>query len=107
MFSGIDAGGEKHPKLATMLFIAHSGATAINAGKVYFTKNPMAINYPQWIAFVKYSYKQIKWVLLEKSEARDAYVSGKLYDDLKGTCFMVDKCFEKFSSGYIVVFDSP
>ena len=52
---------EKHPKLATMLFIAHSGATAINAGKVYFTKNPMAINYPQWVAFAKYSYKQLKW----------------------------------------------
>ena len=32
---------EKHPKLATMLFIAHSGAAAVNAGKVYFTKNPM------------------------------------------------------------------
>ena len=30
---------EKHPKLATMLFIGHAGATAANAGKVYFTKN--------------------------------------------------------------------
>ena len=48
---------EKHPKLATMLFIGHSAATAVNAGKVYFTQNPMAINYPQWIAFAKYSYK--------------------------------------------------
>ncbi len=44
--------GEKHPKLATMLFIGHCGATAVNAGKVYFTGNPMAINYPQWIAFM-------------------------------------------------------
>lgn len=96
---------EKHPKLATMLFIAHSGATAINAGKVYFSKNPMAINYPQWIAFAKYSYKQIKWVLLEKPEARDAYVRGQLYDDLKGTCFMVDRYFEEFSAGYIVIFE--
>ena len=51
---------EKNPKLATMLFIGHSAATAVNAGKVYFTQNPMAINYPQWIAFVKYSYKQLK-----------------------------------------------
>lgn len=51
---------EKHPKLATMLFIGHSAATAVNAGKVYFTQNPMAINYPQWIAFAKYSYKQLK-----------------------------------------------
>lgn len=96
---------EKHPKLATMLFIAHLGATAINAGKVYFSKDPMAINYPQWIAFAKYSYKQIKWVLLEKPEARDAYVRGQLYDDLKGTCFMVDRYFEEFSAGYIVVFE--
>ena len=44
---------DKHPKLATMLFIGQAGAAAINAGKVYFTKNPMAINYPQWIAFVE------------------------------------------------------
>ena len=44
---------EKYPKIATMLFIAHTGATTINAGKVYFTKNPMAINYTQWIVFAK------------------------------------------------------
>lgn len=67
---------EKHPKLATMLFIGHSAATAVNAGKVYFTQNPMAINYPQWIAFAKYTYKQLKWVLIEKPNARDAYVRG-------------------------------
>ena len=73
---------ERHPKLATMLFIGHSAATAVNAGKVYFTQNPMAINYPQWIAFAKYSYKQLKWVLLEKPSARDAYVRGILYEQL-------------------------
>ena len=50
---------EKHPKLATMLFIGHSGATAANAGKIYFTKNPLAINYPQWVAFAKYSYGRL------------------------------------------------
>ena len=66
-----------------MLFIAHSGATAINAGKVYFTKNPMAINYSQWIAFAKYSYKQLKWVVVEKPLAREAYVAGKLEDSWK------------------------
>ena len=37
----------KYPKVATMLFISHSAATAINAGKVYFTKDPLAINYMQ------------------------------------------------------------
>lgn len=46
--------------------------------RVYFTKNPMAINYPQWITFAKYSYKQLKWVVIEKPAAREAYILGKL-----------------------------
>lgn len=94
---------EKHPKLATMLFIAHTGATAVNAGKVYFTKNPMAINYPQWIAFAKYSYKQLKWAIIEKPEIRDAYVKGELYEEYKSVINEIDETFDEFSKDYIVV----
>ena len=94
---------DKHPKLATMLFIGQAGAAAINAGKVYFTKNPMAINYPQWIAFAKYSYSQLKWALLQKPELRDRYVSGRLYDELQETVLSVDHTFEDFAKDYIVV----
>ena len=96
---------EKHPKLATMLFIAHSGATAINAGKVYFTKNPMAINYPQWVAFAKYSYKQLKWAIVEKPFAREAYVEGKLEDSWKELEMEISESFEEFSKDYYVVFE--
>lgn len=94
----------KQPKLGTMLFIAHTSATAINAGKVCFKKNPMAINYPQWIAFAKYSYQQARWVLLEKPEARDAYVRGVLYEELDDVLKSVDETFEVFSTDYMVVF---
>lgn len=96
---------EKHPKLATMLFIAHSAATAVNAGKVYFTKNPMVINYPQWIAFAKYSYKQLKWVLIKKPNARDAYVHGKLNEQLAEVFDDVDSTFDEVSTDYIVEFE--
>ena len=96
---------EKHPKLSTMLFIAHSGATAINAGKVYFTQNPMAINYPQWIAFAKYSYKQLKWALIEKPEAREAYVNGKLAERWKALESNIENHFEEFSKDYYIVFE--
>ena len=65
---------EKKPKLGTMLFIAHSASTAINTGKVIFTKNPLDINYPQWISFARHSVKQLKWVLRDKSASRDKYV---------------------------------
>ena len=96
---------DKHPKLATMLFIGHSAATAINAGKVYFTQNPIAINYPQWIEFGKYSYKQLKWMLIEKPNARDAYVSGRLNEQLAEVLEDVNTTFDEFSTNYIVVFE--
>lgn len=95
---------EKHPKLPTMLFIGHSAATAINTGKIYFTKNPMAINYPQWIAFAKYSYSQLKWVLIEKPELRDAYVSGKINEELKRVYDEVNRTFEEFAKDKIVIY---
>lgn len=95
---------KKHPKLATMLFIAHTGATASNAGKVYFTRNPVAINYPQWIAFAKYSYSQLKWGLLKKPTLRDAYVQGKIYDEFNIVLAEANATFGRFSEEYIVVF---
>lgn len=96
---------EKHPKLATMLFIAHAGAVAANAGKVYFTQNPVAINYPQWIAFAKYSYSQLKWILLENPTLRDAYVRGKINEGLDVVLAEAETTFERFSQEYVVVFN--
>ena len=95
----------KHPKLATMLFIGHIGATAVNAGKVYFTKNPMAINYPQWMAFAKYSYKQLRWAVIQKSAMRKAYVEGILHSELKVITEETDALFEEFCVGRFVVFE--
>ena len=96
---------EKHPKLATMLFIAHAGATAANAGKVCFTQNPVAINYPQWIAFAKYSYKQLKWAIVEKPQAREAYLSGKLEESWKELEAEICDSFDEFSKDYYVIFE--
>ena len=96
---------QKHPKLATMLFIGQAGASAVNAGKVYFTKNPMAINYPQWVAFAKYSYSQVKWALIEKPELRDRYVSGQLYEDFTSVISEIDESFYDITKDYIVVLE--
>ncbi|MCR4555437.1 MAG: hypothetical protein K5766_01345 [Alphaproteobacteria bacterium] len=96
---------EKHPKLATMLFIGHAAATAINAGKVYFTHNPLAINYPQWLAFAKYSYSQLKWTLIQKPELQDQYITGRLNEELSEVLLSVDQTFNDFSKDYIVVME--
>ena len=94
---------EKHPKLPTMLFLGHSITTAVNAGKVCFTKNPVAINYPQWIAFTKYSYKQLKWALLKKPELRDAYVRGIIGEELYIVYDEINKDFDEYAEEYIIV----
>lgn len=72
---------EKKPKLGTMLFIAHSASTAINAGKVALSKEPLNINYPQWLSFAEYSIKEFKWVLYDKPQLRDKYVRGVIDDE--------------------------
>ncbi len=95
---------DRHPKLATMLFLAHSGAAAINAGKIYFTKNPMAINYPQWIAFAKYSYMQLKWILLKKLKAREDYILGKIDQELFEAYRQTDAIFDEFSNDHRLLF---
>lgn len=97
---------EKHPKLATMLFIGHSAATAVNAGKVLFTKNPMAINYPQWVAFAKYSYSQLKWALIEKPELRRQYVDGVVIEELYNVVDNVNQTFCEFSDRYTIIMDA-
>lgn len=73
---------ERRPKLGTMLFVAHSISTGINAGKVAFSKNPMEINYPQWIAFAIYSFKQVKWIAIDKPYRNYKYVMDSLEADI-------------------------
>ncbi len=68
----------QNPKLATMLFLAHAAASAINSGKICFSNNPLAINYPEWLAFGIYSYKELKWALVEKPLLRQDYILGQL-----------------------------
>lgn len=94
---------ENLPKLGTMLFVGHSLAVAANTGKIYFIKNPLAINYPQWLAFAKYSYHHLKWVLINKPEARAAYVTGKLTTELENLYTNIDLTFMEFSKESIVV----
>ncbi|SMP72468.1 hypothetical protein [Anoxynatronum buryatiense] len=96
---------EKKPKLGTMLFIAHSASTAINTGKVIFTENPLDINYPQWIAFTRYSVKQLKWVLYNKPALRDKYVMDAINNEWSELSVSIDNLWDEYSNGTVVVCD--
>ena len=102
----ISTNHEKMPKLGTMLFTAHSAATAINAGKVLFTENPMAINYLQWIAFVKYSYQQLKWGLITKPALRERHVLDVIDGELQEVYEAIDILFDEMQGGRIILLPS-
>ena len=66
------------PKLRTQLFTAHAVATAANAGKVYVTQNPLAVSWPQWLAFFRYLLPQAHWLLVDAEKERARHVSAHL-----------------------------
>ena len=93
----------KKPKLQTMLFSAHLIATAVNAGKVTVTKNPLAINYPQWTAFFKYGFQQVKWVAFEKEREMFTHVQKEIDNDWARIDSMLNATWNQVSSKEIPV----
>ncbi|MFL2076092.1 hypothetical protein [Marinilactibacillus psychrotolerans] len=95
--------GRKLPKLQTMLFISHSISTAANGGKIYFTKDPLAINYTEWLAFAKYSISQLKWTRHDKPVLRDQYVASKLQDEWNELQSVINDMWTATEEDYIVL----
>ena len=93
----------KNPKLCTMLFISHSIACSVNAGKIYFKKNPLAINYPEWLTFAKYSYKQLKWLLIQKPQLKEAYINNKLLNNLQLIYGEIDNTYHDYEDKYNII----
>lgn len=60
-----------HPKYRTMLLIAHSIATLGNAGKIALMQgNPLAINYAEWIALIRYLIPSLKYWVFDQHKLR-------------------------------------
>jgi hypothetical protein len=60
-----------HPKYRTMLLMAHGIATLGNAGKIALMHgNPLAINYAEWMAFIRYLIPSIKYWVFDQHQLR-------------------------------------
>ncbi len=94
---------EKNPKLSTMLFISHSISCSVNAGKIFFTKNPLAINYPEWLTFARYSYKQLKWALIQKPQLKEAYLNNSLLENLQLIYDEINKTYHEYEDKYNII----
>lgn len=71
------------PRLRSSLFLSHSVATAVNAGKVAITQNPLSINWAQWVAFFRYLIPQVHWLLIARENTQADFVQEKLDESWK------------------------
>lgn len=86
-----------------MLFISHSIACSVNVGKIYFKKNPLAINYPEWLTFAKYSYKQLKWMIMQKPQLKETYINNKLLDNWQLIYDEIDNTYHDYEDKYNII----
>ena len=76
------------PVLGRMLFVAHATSTAINVGRVTITKNPLALNWSQWLTFFRYLIPETYNVLIGDNAAHEAHVQATVdggWDELRAT----------------------
>ncbi|HEL9629772.1 TPA: hypothetical protein U0K61_000911 [Streptococcus suis] len=91
---------KKYPKLGTILFTAHTVSTAVNLGKIIMTKNPLAINYPQWLAFFKYSYQEVHYQLFLEPEQKRRFFEEHDYLQYDRLYTDIDTLFEEVLLDY-------
>lgn len=66
-----------NPKYRSMLLSAHAIASAANAGKIALQKgNPLAINYAEWLALLRYLVPSIKYWVFDKQRLKLEYMEN-------------------------------
>lgn len=64
-----------NPKYRSMLLLAHAIASAANVGKVALQKgNPLALNYAEWLALLRYLFPSIKYWVFDKQRLNLEYM---------------------------------
>lgn len=65
-------------RLQGTLFLSHAVATAMKAGRIAATQNPLSVNSRQWLMFFRYILPQALRRLAGRDEAKTAFVQEKL-----------------------------
>lgn len=61
------------------LIIAHGVATAVNAGKIYFTGNPMAISWAQIMTLTRYLVPELRYLMFGKDAEKARMVQEVIW----------------------------
>lgn len=66
-----------NPKYRSMLLSAHSVAAAANLGKLaIYQWNPLAINYAEWLALIRYLLPSVKYWLFDRHRLKMEYLEN-------------------------------
>ena len=74
------------PRLRRQLLLGHATAAAVNAGKVALMQNPLALNWAQWLALLRYLGPELAHLLhgpAARAAARDDMLDADLHWLLK------------------------
>ncbi|WP_129630664.1 hypothetical protein [Candidatus Oscillochloris fontis] len=90
-------------KLRRQLLLAHGVATLINAGKVSVTQNPLALNWPQVLAFIHYVMPELAFLLYGQEAIRSQLVEGEILRDYHAINSEIDTFLRSQDNFFLVI----
>lgn len=97
---------KNNPKYRSMLLSSHAIASATNAGKVVLSQgNPLAINYAQWLALLRYLLPSMKYWLFDNENLKLEFLDGindNLWDELTENSINI---LNKVNYDYMPIFE--
>lgn len=87
-----------NPKYRSMLLSAHAIASAANIGKIALQQgNPLAINYAEWLALLRYLVPSIKYWVFDKQRLKLEYmenINDQNWDELlKSSSVLLERVY--------------
>ena len=90
------------PRLRLITTFAYGTSTSINLAKVYFDPDKrnaiLNANYPMWLGFVWNTFFSLKWVLLDKTSARQHHIDDKIIKELEDIQGKIDDLLKRAES---------
>lgn len=93
--------GAANPRLRRSLFLAHTVSSAINAGKVAVSQNPLSVNWDQWLMFFRYLLPEMNRVLGGDAKRRWQAIDQELTIDWQTLFEQIDQTWSS-QDGLIV-----
>ena len=82
------------PRLRLIMTISYGTSTSVNLAKVYFDPDKrnaiLNANYTMWLGFIWNTFFSLKWVLLDKADARQKFVNEETLKELENIQTKID-----------------